>query len=41
MSNVIEQCMYEVSFVANPELEDYIESDKEAREVTNRIIEAL
>ena len=41
MSNVIEQCMDEVSFVANPELEDYIESDKEAREVTNRIIEAL
>ena len=41
MSNVIEQCMDEVSFVAKPELEDYIESDKEAREVTNRIIEAL
>ena len=41
MSNVIEQCMDEVSFVAKPELEDYIEADKEAREVTNRIIEAL
>jgi 1-deoxy-D-xylulose-5-phosphate reductoisomerase len=41
MSNVIEQCMEKVPFVAKPELEDYIKSDKEAREITKRIIEVL
>jgi 1-deoxy-D-xylulose-5-phosphate reductoisomerase len=41
MSNVIEQCMEKVPFVAKPELEDYIQSDQKAREITKRIIEVL
>ena len=41
MSNVIEQCMDKVPFVAKPELEDYIQSDQKAREITKRIIEVL
>jgi len=41
MSDVIEQCLGEVPFIAKPELEDYVKSDEEARVVTQRIIEAL
>ena len=41
MSDAIEKCMQEVAFVDKPDLEDYIKSDKEARIVTQRIIESL
>ena len=42
MSDVIESCMAKVSFVKNPSLEDYVETDRETREyayelVTNRV----
>ena len=41
MSDLIEQCMDEVKFIAQPELEDYVESDEKARTITKRIIETL
>ena len=41
MSDIIEQCMDEVKFIAQPELEDYVESDEKARTITKRIIENL
>ncbi len=41
MSDIIEQCMEEVPFIAKPELEDYVKSDEEARAITHRIIENL
>lgn len=41
MSDIIEQCMEEVAFIAKPELEDYVKSDEEARAITHRIIENL
>lgn len=41
MSDIIEQCMESVPFVAKPELEDYVRSDEEARAITLRIIENL
>ncbi len=41
MSDVIEQCMQDVAFIAKPNLEDYIKSDKEARSITQRIIDSL
>lgn len=41
MSDIIEQCMDEVPFIAKPELEDYVKSDEEARAITHRIIENL
>lgn len=41
MSEVIEQCIEEVPFIAKPELEDYVKSDEEARTITHRIIENL
>tara|TARA_B100000683_G_scaffold277840_1_gene339496 strand:+ start:6693 stop:7859 length:1167 start_codon:yes stop_codon:yes gene_type:complete len=41
MSEVIERCMDEIPFVEKPELEDYIQSDKQARTVAQRIIESV
>ena len=41
MSEVIERCMDEIPFVEKPELEDYIQSDKQARTVAQRIIELV
>ena len=41
MSDVIEQCIQSVAFIAKPELEDYIKSDREARTITQNIIDSL
>lgn len=41
MSDVIERCMNEVKFIKNPELDDYVKSDKKAREITLKLIEKL
>jgi 1-deoxy-D-xylulose-5-phosphate reductoisomerase len=38
MSDVIEQCMAKVGYVASPCLNDYMETDKETRIVANEII---
>jgi 1-deoxy-D-xylulose-5-phosphate reductoisomerase len=41
MSDVIKQCIQSVAFIDKPKLEDYIKSDREARIVTQRIIDSL
>ena len=41
MSDVIEQCMQDAAFIDKPNLDDYIQSDKEARAITKRSIESL
>jgi len=41
MSDVIEQCIKTVAFIAKPKLEDYIKSDREARNITQKIIDSL
>jgi 1-deoxy-D-xylulose-5-phosphate reductoisomerase len=41
MSDVIKQCIQSVAFIDKPKLEDYINSDREARIVTQRIIDSL
>jgi 1-deoxy-D-xylulose-5-phosphate reductoisomerase len=41
MSDVIEQCIKSVPFVAKPKLEDYIKSDREARTITQKIIDSI
>lgn len=41
MSDVIEQCIKTVAFIAKPNLEDYIKSDREARAITQKIIDSL
>ena len=38
MPDVIEKCLQKVNFVAKPSLEDYIASDREAREMANSLI---
>ncbi|GCC52920.1 1-deoxy-D-xylulose-5-phosphate reductoisomerase [Chryseotalea sanaruensis] len=38
MSDVVERCMAKVQFVAKPNLEDYIETDKETRRLALEII---
>jgi 1-deoxy-D-xylulose-5-phosphate reductoisomerase len=38
MSEVVEQCMAKVQFVAKPNLDDYIETDKETRRLALEII---
>lgn len=38
MSDVIEQTMAKVSFVASPEYEDYVQTDAEARAITSSIL---
>jgi len=39
MSDAIEKAMVKASFIVNPSLEDYLESDKEAREITRSLIQ--
>lgn len=41
MSDVIEQTMNKVSFIAKPTYEDYVETDREARCVTQNICKAI
>lgn len=41
MSDVIEECIKTVPFVAKPKLEDYINSDRDARTITKKIIDSL
>jgi len=41
MSEIIEQTMDEVSFVASPDWEDYIQTDAEARKKAGEIIKAI
>ena len=38
MSNVIEQAMAKATFIANPTYEDYVQTDKEAREIAVQYI---
>ncbi len=38
MSNIIESCMAKVAYIANPSLEDYVNTDKEAREKAAELI---
>jgi 1-deoxy-D-xylulose-5-phosphate reductoisomerase len=38
MSDLIESVMAKATFIAKPSLEDYFESDREARELTNDLI---
>jgi 1-deoxy-D-xylulose-5-phosphate reductoisomerase len=41
MSDVIEQCIKTVPFIAKPKLEDYIKSDRDTRTITQKIIDSL
>lgn len=41
MSEVIEECMNEVSYIRHPELSDYVNSDKQARIKTTELIQNL
>ncbi len=38
MSDIIESCMAKVAYIANPSLEDYVNTDKEAREKAAELI---
>ncbi|MBU2885553.1 1-deoxy-D-xylulose-5-phosphate reductoisomerase [Gilvimarinus agarilyticus] len=38
MSDVVEKCMDKVSFIAHPNMEDYVETDKETRKIALDII---
>ena len=38
MSDLIANCMQKINFVANPSLEDYIETDKQTREIAKKLI---
>ena len=38
MSEVIEQCMEEISFVENPQLSDYLETDKHSRILAGELV---
>jgi 1-deoxy-D-xylulose-5-phosphate reductoisomerase len=38
MSDLIEETLFRVEFIAKPSLEDYIETDKRAREFTAQLI---
>ena len=38
MPDVIEQCMNDVKWLSDPTLEDYLETDKNARLLANEII---
>jgi 1-deoxy-D-xylulose-5-phosphate reductoisomerase len=38
MSDLIEECMHKISFVNNPSLEDYIETDKETRSFAKKLV---
>ena len=38
MSDIIENCIEKITFVKNPKLEDYIESDRETRILANELL---
>ncbi|PIB35884.1 1-deoxy-D-xylulose-5-phosphate reductoisomerase [Reichenbachiella sp. 5M10] len=38
MSDVVEKCMDQISFISSPSLEDYVETDKETRKIALDII---
>ncbi len=38
MADVIESCMQKINFIAEPELEDYIQTDRETRRVAHELI---
>jgi 1-deoxy-D-xylulose-5-phosphate reductoisomerase len=38
MSEVIEQCMEEISFVEKPQLSDYLETDKHSRILAGELV---
>lgn len=40
MSDVIEQTMQEATFIANPTLDDYMDTDAEARRIAAGIMDA-
>ena len=40
MPEIIEGTMSKVNYISNPALEDYYQSDKEARNVANQLIES-
>ncbi|MDA3817679.1 MAG: 1-deoxy-D-xylulose-5-phosphate reductoisomerase [Prolixibacteraceae bacterium] len=41
MPEVIEQCMDKISFISQPEIDDYIETDKQTRQKANEIIKKI
>lgn len=38
MSDVVDECLAKVDYIKNPQLDDYVATDKEARRVANEII---
>ena len=38
MSDVIERCMEEISFIENPQLKDYLETDKHSRILATELV---
>jgi 1-deoxy-D-xylulose-5-phosphate reductoisomerase len=41
ITDVIEACMQKISFVAEPSLEDYIQTDHETRIISNELIKKI
>lgn len=41
MSNIIEQCMQHIAFVGSPDLEDYLNTDKETRIFAQNLIQQM
>ncbi|MDO3644180.1 1-deoxy-D-xylulose-5-phosphate reductoisomerase [Mucilaginibacter sp. L3T2-6] len=41
MSNIIEQCMQQIAFVRSPDLEDYLNTDKETRIFAENLIQQM
>ena len=41
MSNIIEQCMQQIPYKANPDLNDYLNTDKETRIFAKNLIQKL
>jgi len=41
MSNIIEQCMQHISFISSPDLEDYLNTDKETRIFAQNLIQQM
>ena len=41
ITDVIEACMQKISFVAEPSLEDYIQTDHETRIISNELINKI
>ena len=38
MSDLIDNCLEKITFVKNPTLEDYIETDRQTRLLANKLI---